>query len=412
MHEFLELLSPKQALEKFLPTIPIPVEENTERLPSQDALGRVLASPVKAHQALPPFPRSTVDGYAVRAEDTYGASGTLPAYLHIVGEVEMGAPARILVGEGEAVVMHTGGMIPVGADAVVMIEDTQRAKQGEIEVLKAVAVAQNVLETGEDVKPGEIVIPKGRRLRAQEIGGLMALGVTEIQVSRRPRVGILSTGDEVVPPSAKPGYGQVRDVNSYTLRALVEGAGGRAILRGIVPDRYEALLAAVSQSHAEDDIVVVTAGSSVSVRDLTARVFEEMGSPGVLVHGISIKPGKPTILAVGESRPLIGLPGNPVSALVVAGIVLAPVIRRMLGEAGDGLHARLPAAMSINIASQSGREDYVPVRLQHAEGGLRAEPIFGRSNLIFTLVRADGLVRIPPEATGLAAGERVEVHLF
>jgi molybdopterin molybdotransferase len=412
MTEFLDLLPPEKALEKFLPAIRSAREEEAETVPTQEALGRVLAAPIEAREPLPPFSRSTVDGYAVRARDTYGASGTLPAYLRVVGEVAMGEPARAQVGEGQSIIVHTGGMIPEGADAVVMIEDTQRAKEDEIEVLKAAAVAENVLETGEDVKPGEVVVPRGRRLRAQEIGGLMALGITEVQVSRRPRVGILSTGDEVVPPSIEPRHGQVRDVNSYTLQALVERSGGQPIVRGIIPDQYSALRRAVSEAHREDEIVLVTAGSSVSVRDLTARVFQEIGEPGVLVHGISIRPGKPTILAVADSRPLIGLPGNPVSALVVGGIVLSPAIRRMLGEAEGWIRPSIPARMAINVASLTGREDYLPVRLQRSNGDMVAEPVFGRSNLIFTLVRADGLVRIPPEATGLAAGERVEVQLF
>lgn len=412
MPEFLDLLPPEKALERFLPAIRAARKEEAETVPTREALGRVLATPIEAREPLPPFPRSTVDGYAVRARDTYGASGALPAYLQVVGEVEMGAPARARIGQGQAIVVHTGGMIPEGADAVVMIEDTQRAKEDEIEVLKAVSVAENVLETGEDVKPGEVVVPMGRRLRAQEIGGLMALGITEIQVSPRPRVAILSTGDEVVPPSVEPRYGQVRDVNSYTLQALVEGAGGQPVVRGIIPDQYLALRRAVSEAHREDDIVVVTAGSSVSVRDLTARAFREIGEPGVLVHGISIRPGKPTILAVAHSRPLIGLPGNPVSALVVGGIVLSPVIRHMLGEAEGWIRPSIQARMAINVASRSGREDYLPVRLERSNEGVMAEPVFGRSNLIFTLVRADGLVRIPPEATGLAAGEQVEVRLF
>ncbi len=412
MPEFLDLLPPEKALERFLPAIRAARKEEAETVATREALGRVLATPIEAREPLPPFPRSTVDGYAVRARDTYGASGALPAYLQVVGEVEMGMPARARIGQGQAIVVHTGGMIPEGADAVVMIEDTQRAREDEIEVLKAVSVAENVLETGEDVKPGEVVVPMGRRLRAQEIGGLMALGITEIQVSPRPRVAILSTGDEVVPPSAEPRYGQVRDVNSYTLQALVEGAGGQPVVRGIIPDQYLALRRAVSEAHREDDIVVVTAGSSVSARDLTARAFREIGEPGVLVHGISIRPGKPTILAVAHSRPLIGLPGNPVSALVVGGIVLSPVIRHMLGEAQGWIRPSIQARMAINVASRSGREDYLPVRLERSNEGVMAEPVFGRSNLIFTLVRADGLVRIPPEATGLAAGEQVEVRLF
>jgi molybdopterin molybdotransferase len=236
--------------------------------------------------------------------------------------------------------------------------------------------------------------------------------VTEVSVARRPRVGILSTGDEVVSPESEAGPGQVRDVNSYTLSALVIKAGGEPIRRGIIPDQYEALHEAAQRAHAEDDVVVITAGSSVSTRDLTADVIETLGKPGVLVHGVSIKPGKPTILAVAEGIPLIGLPGNPVSALMVAGLFVVPAIHKLLGLR-EPLPTRIvPARMSTNVPSETGREDYLPVRLVSKEGQLLAEPVYGRSNLIFTLVRADGLVRIPPSATGLAAGAKVEVRLF
>lgn len=412
MPEFLELLPPKAAMKRFLAAIPEREGQFHESVPTSEALGRVLGAEIRAEHPLPPFPRSTVDGYAVRAQDTYGASGSLPAYLSLVGEVPMGAPAELEVDQGEAVIVHTGGMIPAGADAVVMLEDTQRVDEREIEVLKPVSVGQSVLARGEDVKSGDIVVPAGRKLRAQEIGGLMALGVTNVRVAVRPRVAILSTGDEVVPPSTEPRFGQIRDVNSYTLQAIVSRAGGEPILHGIISDQFEDLLRAVERAHDRDDLVIVTAGSSVSTRDLTARVFQQMGEPGVLVHGISIKPGKPTILAVGGNIPLIGLPGNPVSALVVARIVVLPVIRLLLGDEQPEIESTVSARMTINVASETGREDYLPVSLVQRGGVLRADPVFGRSNLIFTLVRADGVVRIPPEATGLAAEEEVQVQLF
>jgi molybdopterin molybdotransferase len=265
---------------------------------------------------------------------------------------------------------------------------------------------------GEDVKTGEIVLEAGMLIRAQEIGGMLALGVTDINVARRPRVGILSTGDEIVAPDEDVRAGQVRDVNTYTLSALVSRAGGEPVTRGIIPDRYDALFEAAKQAHAEDDVVIITAGSSVSARDITVDVLGTFGEPGVLVHGIAIKPGKPTILAVAEGVPMIGLPGNPVSALVVAGLFVVPLIKMLMGMERPALVPKVSAQMSINVASESGREDYLPVRLHITGDGLIAEPIFGRSNLIFTLVRADGLVRIPPEATGLSAGTEVEVRLF
>jgi molybdopterin molybdotransferase len=412
MPEFLKVVPPTDALNRMLQALPSRVEIPSEAISTADALGRILAQTVTAPHPLPPFPRTTVDGFAVRAVDTFGASASLPAYLRLVGEILMGRETDLEIGPGQAALLHTGGMIPPGADAVVMLEDTQRAQQDEIEVLKPVSVGQNVLQVGEDVKAGETVIERGTKLRPQEIGGLIALGVVEIHVFRRPTVGILSTGDEVVDPETEPGPGQVRDVNSYTLASLVQRAGGVAIRRGIIPDRFEALLDAATQAHREDDVVIITAGSSVSARDVTADVIQRLGSPGVLVHGVSIRPGKPTILAVAQGKPVIGLPGNPVSALVVAGLFVSPLVRHLAGMAGPQLVPTLRARLSTNIASTAGREDHVPVRIAVTPDGLAAEPVYGRSNLIFTLVRADGVIVIPPATTGLAANTEVEVRLF
>jgi len=383
-----------------------------ERIPTQDGLDRVLAAPLVAPHDLPTFPRATVDGYAVRAADTYGASASLPAYLTVVGEVPMGRRADLRLGIGQAVVVHTGGMIPPGADAVVMVEHTQMIDEANLEVYRPVAVGENVIQVGEDVRAGQMLLPAGHRLRPQDIGGLMALGLTQVEVTRRPRVAILSQGDEVVPPAAEPGPGQVRDINSYTLAALTRRAGGDPLLRwGILPDRLEALQAAARAAHAQAEIVVFTAGSSVSVRDMTARVIGELGAPGILTHGVSVKPGKPTILAVCDGKPVFGLPGNPVSAMVIFQLFVVPAIALLLGTEAP-LERRIRARLARNIASQTGREDYVPVRLEQRGGEVWAEPVFGKSNLIYTLVRADGLVRIPLDSNGLSEGETVEVGLF
>jgi molybdopterin molybdotransferase len=412
MPEFLQLLTPNVALKKFLEALPHSPEFKEENIPTEEAWGRVLAEAIIAKHPLPPFPRSTVDGFAVRASDTYGASPTLPAYLSLIGEVSMGAQADLEIKPTQTISIHTGGMIPSNADAVVMMENTQKVKEGEIEVLKPVAEGENILQLGEDVQKGEEVLPIGRRLRPQEIGGLMALGVTEVHVTRQPRVGILSTGDEIIAPWEEPQPGQIRDVNSYTLASLVKRVCGIPVLRGIVPDRYDDLLLAAQRAHQEDDIVIITAGSSVSAHDQTADVIQQLGSPGVLVHGVSIRPGKPTILAVANGIPFIGLPGNPVSALIIAGLFLVPVIRQLSGMEVEEIQPQIQARLTLNIASETGREDYLPVKLHQSETGWSAEPVFGRSNLIFTLVRADGLVRIPPEATGLPSESEVVVYLF
>ncbi len=412
MPEFLRLLPPAEALNRWLAAFPGDRRPRTERLPTAQCLGRVLAAGILAPEPLPAFRRATVDGYAVRAADTFGASPGLPAYLVLAGEVCIGTSPDLHLSPGQAALIHTGAMIPDGADAVVMLEDTQLAREGEIEVLRPAAPGQNVIQVGEDLKAGDVAIEAGVRPRPQEIGGLMALGITQVEVVEKPRVAILSTGDEVVPPDTTPRPGQVRDVNSYSLSALVERAGGQPVPYGILPDRRDPLLAAARRAHAECDLVLLTAGSSVGARDLTAGIVEALGPPGVIVHGVAIRPGKPTILAVCDGIPVVGLPGNPVSALVISGLFVTAALRRLTGE-GDPLVApSVTARLAVNVASEAGREDYLPVGLRLAAEGLVAEPVYGRSNLIYTLVRAAGLVRIPAEATGLAAGTLVEVRLF
>jgi len=411
MPEFLELLPPTQARVLLLSHLPA-VDPRVEEIPSAAALGRVTAVAVTAVEALPAFARSTVDGFAVRAADSYGASDTLPAYLLVVGEVPMGQAPTLKLRAGEAGLIHTGGMLPAGADAVVMLELTQTARPGEIEVLKAVAVGENILRAGEDVRIGAVVLPAGVRLRPAEIGGLMALGQMTVKVASKPRIAIISSGDEVISPERTPRPGQVRDINSSALAALVQSEGGEAVLFGIVPDQSAELQAALRRALAECDAVVITAGSSASTRDLTADVIQSMGLPGVLVHGVNVKPGKPTILGVCAGKAVIGLPGNPVSALVIASIFVTPLIEHLLGLSGARPRAELTARLALNLASQAGREDWVPVRLVQTSHGLEADPIFYKSNLIFSLARADGLVHIPADATGLGVGEMVQVELL
>ena len=436
MPEFLTLLPPDEARLLLLSYISQPIPDS-EQLDVSASLGRVLAEDIIAPHPLPDFQRSTVDGYAVRARDTHGASDSLPAYLNLTGEVPMGNAPAFEIGAGQCALIHTGGMLPDGADAVVMLEYTQptnrdaqlRIPTDEIEIFRAVADGENVIRIGEDVAQGETVQVKGSLIGPAEIGGLMALGIVKVNVVRKVRVGLISTGDEVVKPAHSPRPGQVRDVNSYTLGALVEKSGGIAKLYGIVSDEFTVLKNMASHALSECDLVIITAGSSASTRDMTADVIRLLGEPGVLVHGINTRPGKPTILGVCNGKPVIGLPGNPVSALVNGYLFMVPVIEKLLGTLSKPKPAVL-ARLTVNLASQAGREDWWPIKLtteilSHGElktPGLRnpagkkiefqAVPIFGKSNLIFTLAAADGLLRIQPDATGISAGEIVEVYLF
>jgi len=297
MPEFLTLLPPDEARELLLSHLPAPIIDS-ETIDVTSSLGRVLAEDIVAPHPLPEFQRTTVDGYVVRASDTFGASDSLPAYLTLIGEVPMGDAPAFELGAGQCALIHTGGMLPAGADAAVMLEYTQSAHENEIEIFRAVANAENVIRVGEDVAEGQIVRAKGSLMRPAEIGGLMALGIMRVNVVRKIIVGLISTGDEVVHPSQSPRPGQVRDVNSFTLAALVEKSGGTAKVYGIVSDSFDALTAAATQALSECDMVLITAGSSASTRDMTAEVIRSLGEPGVLVHGINTRPGKPTILGV------------------------------------------------------------------------------------------------------------------
>jgi molybdopterin molybdotransferase len=283
----------------------------------------------------------------------------------------------------------------------------------EIEIFRSVADGENVIRIGEDVAQGQLVIPKGTRLGPAEIGGLMALGLTTVSLARKPRVGLISTGDEVIEPGQTPRPGQVRDINSYTLAALTEKAGGVAIRHGILGDQFEALKEAAAKALSGCDVLIITAGSSASTRDMTAEVIRQLGEPGVLVHGINTKPGKPTILGACKGKAVIGLPGNPVSALVNGYLFVVPVIEKLLG-ALPMPKAVVQAVLTVNLPSQAGREDWWAVKLvpsPQSPVAYQAVPIFGKSNLIFKLATADGMLKIHPDATGLSAGETVEVVL-
>jgi molybdopterin molybdotransferase len=316
-------------------------------------------------------------------------------------------------------------MVPTGADAVIMLEYTSRAgdiplmgsvaaqpgfKAYSLEAQRPAAAGENCIQVGEDVRAGDLVLPAGHTLRPQDVGGLLALGITDVQAAIPPRVAILSQGDEVVPPDREPGPGQVRDINSYTLAGLVRQAGAVALNYPIIPDQQDALDAAAQAAIAEADVVVMTAGSSVSYRDLTANTINKLGRPGILVHGVAVRPGKPTILAICDGKPVFGLPGNPVSCINIFKLFVTPTIRMLLGAAPPRAHV-VQARLGRNIPAAAGRADFVRVRLEQRDGETWAVPVFGKSNLIYTLVRSEGVVGVPLNSNGIAAGTVVDVTL-
>jgi molybdopterin molybdotransferase len=380
------------------------------------ACGRVLAAPIAAPEAVPGFWRATMDGYAVRAQDTFGASVGAPQYLDLRGEVPMGVAPTRGVGPGETLRVATGAMLPAGADAVVMLEYTAEHPDGTLEARRAVAPGENVLSPGEDVNRGEALFPAGRRLRPQEIGLLAALGVTRVKAYQKPRVAVISSGDEIVSLDAAPGPGQVRDANAYLAAAQVAEWGGLPLLHGIIPDDFATLRKTLAAALEAADLILISGGSSVGVRDLTLSAIQDLPGAQVLVHGVALRPGKPTILAaLGDTppKPLLGLPGHPASAAVVMEVLGRPLLLSLAGLKDQTVWGRaLTAVLSRNLAGAMGREDYVRVRLRREGDTLWADPVLGPSGLLSPLVKSDGLVMIPLGVEGLFKGEQVSVQLF
>lgn len=389
---------------------PLPAES----APLGEAAGRTLARPLTAPQDLPGFRRSTMDGFAVRARDTFGASETMPGYLDLTGEVRMGSRPDFNVGAGQCARIGTGGMLPAGADAVVMVEHTRLLEEATVEVAKSVAPGSNLLLADEDAAQGQVLLPVGHRLRPQDVGLAAALGFTELSVIRRPRVGIVSTGDEVVPVTAAPGPGQVRDVNTHILAAQVREAGGQPLVLGLVPDDAAALGEAVARSLASCDLTLMSGGSSVGVRDLTADVFLSFPGARLLVHGVAVAPGKPFLWVETDGRHLLGLPGQVASCMVAFHLFVEPLLERLLARPAASFtrFGRARAVLARNLPSAPGREEYHRVRLADRDGAPLAEPVFGKSGLLTTLIRGHGLVRVPLASEGLDAGTPVTVLAF
>jgi molybdopterin molybdotransferase len=373
----------------------------TEGVRLEDAVGRVLASDVFVPGDLPPCDRSAMDGYALQAKDTFGASEGSPALLEVRGEVLMGEKPSVAVKPGEAVKIPTGGVLPEGADAIVMVEHTQIMDEHTIQVYRTVA-------------PGENVMQQGLLLRPQELGLLALLGSAHVTVYRQPRVGIISSGDELVPINATPTIGQLRNTNSYTATALTHQAHALPQPLGIVKDNLDELRERLAAGLQTCDVVAISGGSSVGTRDLTIQVIESIPDAEILVHGVAVSPGKPTILARAGAKIIWGLPGHQVSAMVIYTILVIPTLWKLAGRRDwEGPYGwPLRAIASRNIPSAQGREDYVRVKLSVQDGELIAAPLFGKSGSISTMIKGDGLLRIGMDSEGVQEGETVEVWPF
>jgi molybdopterin molybdotransferase len=400
-------------------TIPPPVSETVSL---DHSLGRVIAEEILSPEVLPEFNRSTMDGYAVRSTDTFGASESLPALLNITGNILMGTMPERDLAKGEAMKIATGGALPAGADAVVMFEHTQAVDAATMEVMKPAGPGENVIQAGDDIKKDEVILSRGHRIRPQDMAALAGVGITRVRVFEKPRVAIISTGNEIVPADSIPGPGRIRDSNSYNLEGLIIQNNGIPVRKGIIPDDYNRLRETLAGALAESRLVLMTGGSSVGIADLTARVINDAGKPGVLVHGVSIKPGKPLVVGlVGTPHgqvPIFGLPGHPAAVNICFELFVKPVLFRLTGEmlplalAGVAAGRVVKARLSRSISSSPGREDHVRVMLEKRDDGLWAIPVFGASGLISTLVKAVGTVVVPVNKIGIETGEEVDVNLF
>lgn len=376
-----------------------------------EALGRITAEDVAACEDVPEFNRSSVDGYAVIASDTYGCSDSIPAQLEFSGEVDMGARYAGTVAKGKTVYVPTGGELPEGADAVVMIEYADDPGDGYIYMNKPAAPGNNVVYKGDDIKAGNAAIKPGTRLRAQDIGVLAALGMDMLSVKKRIRVGIISTGDELVDIRVKPTGSQVRDINSHSLSAGLLAYGAEPVMYGIVRDDYADIRNAVDIALAECDVVMISGGSSVGFKDETLKVINSFGAPGALVHGIAVKPGKPTIIGKVRGKAVVGLPGHPASAFMIFHVFVHRLLD-VLNNTNSEYRSTVKAVVAHNYPSNTGREELLPVKLNYADNRIYACPVFGKSGLISLLSSADGYIRIGRSTEGLASGEAAEVILF
>lgn len=391
-------------------------EKKTETIGLGEACGRYLAEDVCSDIDCPAFRRSVVDGYAVRGADTFGVSDSVPVFLELIGSVEMGAETKLSVGPGQTVYVPTGGMIPEGADSMVMIEHADTLGDNIIVVNKPAAPNSHVMNIGDDFQSGEKFFSKGHRIEAKDIGLLAACGKEFLSVYKKPQLTIISTGDELVEPGVKPGPCQIRDINAYAIAAFAEAAGAEVLSLSIISDEFLNYREEVSKALGKSDMVVISGGSSAGKKDMTAQVIDSMGKPGVITHGLAIKPGKPTIIGIfkdcgGGTKSIIGLPGHPLSSIIVFDVVINGFLKKYyLGN--EEKQKTMTATMTENVHSGEGRETYQLVNLKRAESGWLAEPIRAKSGSISQLAKADGYVVIGTDTEGVVAGQTVDVILI
>jgi molybdopterin molybdotransferase len=403
--EFLKVVSPGEASAIIGSFAAGPV---VETIGIDDILHRILAVDIVSPEDIPPFPRSLVDGFALKVKDIQGAKETNPSFLYIQGEIKIGEPTRVELEDGKCIYLTTGAMIPEGADGVVM-QEFVRAAGDAVEVTKTLHRGENICFQGEDIAKGKIVLQRGRRISALDVGVLSVIGIADVPVYKRPAAGIISTGDEIVSVEETPPFGKIRDINGHTIANILKNNGASCIFFGIGQDTVDSI-AGKLQSARECDLIILSGGSSKGQRDCIADAIVRLGGE-ILFHGINIKPGKPTIFGRLWGRPVFGLPGHPNSCAMVTMRFVLPLLRRLKGEEGYR-EKRMPGILGTNIPSTSGVEEYVKVTVREIDGDRYVSPIFSKSPVISSFVDASGYIIVPEGRDGYEKDEKVEVVLF
>ncbi len=418
MENFLDLKDPSEFWKTIKEHINLK-ELEKEEVYFENSINRVLAEDIKALENLPSFPRSTVDGYAARSKDLQGVSESLPAYLDLIGEVEMGEETKLTIKEGEAVYIPTGGMLPEGADCVVMVEHTEKISNTLIECYSSAGVGENIIKKGEEIEKGEMIFKKSKRVKPRDLGAMAGLGITEVLVYKKPKIAIISTGDELISPEKDLQFGQIRDINTYTISSLLKKAGVDVIKAGIIEDTYQNLKQSI-EKYLKADLILVSGGSSAGIKDITVDVINELGQPGVLIHGLKVKPGKPTILGQINQTPIMGLPGHPGSAWMITNKFVKPLVKAICGEYDvEIIESEIEkdltsqsAVLNRNLSSDRGRNEAVPVKILQKKDKVYADPILGKSSFMRIFIESDGYIEIESESEGLKKGTNVDIINF
>lgn len=385
-------------------------EFETEEVNILASINRVLAEDIISDIDVPDFNRSTVDGYAIKSSDSYGATDSIPTILNIVGEIKMGEEAKLTIRSGQAAYIPTGGMLPEGADGVIMIENSEKMDENTLLIYKPIVQGENIIFKGDDIKKGSLALKKGRKITPELMGVMAALGISKIKVFKKPRFYIISTGDEIIDMDQELTIGKIRDINSYALYGLIINLGGEVVGKAIIKDDYNLLRNEVDKALDLSDIVIISGGSSVGARDYTHKVIDSFNGRGVFVHGVSIKPGKPTLIGEGKGKLIFGLPGHPVSSIIVFKTFIENYIYKKLNM--DYIMPRVNAVMDFNFPSSPGKVTYQMVKLKEIDGQYHAEPSFGKSGMISLLSQSQGYIIIEAHEEGVYKGETREVFLL